>query len=197
MGGPLYLDRWAITQLFYWSCTRIATNSLRNAGYDAVALQPFPRPDESRNNMQKQEVIDTIIKDMPSPVYDTPWQDIIDLRQEEEFKNKVRLFRQWADTISVDKTAFQINDEVRTAIYEYEKYLKAIGVKYQRSALEIAITASAELLENIVKIRISNIAKMAFSYRDVRAQLTIEEQKAPGRQLSMVYDIKKRIAREA
>lgn len=147
--------------------------------------------------MQKQEVIDTIIKDMPSPVYDTPWQDIIDLRQEEEFKNKVRLFRQWADTISVDKTAFQINDEVRTAIYEYEKYLKAIGVKYQRSALEIAITASAELLENIVKIRISNIAKMAFSYRDVRAQLTIEEQKAPGRQLSMVYDIKKRIAREA
>jgi hypothetical protein len=69
---------------------------------------------------------------------------------------------------------------------EYRSYMKASGLKSSTSVLKAVVVGAAELVENAVKFKFKELAKMPFELLSVRGELLEAERKAPGRELAYV-----------
>jgi hypothetical protein len=117
---------------------------------------------------------------------------LIDLKNDEEFQQRTRLFRQWARKIANDSISNEeIADEVQTAIYEYEKYMRAMHVKYDKTFFEWCIAFPVDIIEDVIRLRISSALGKVLVVKQMKVNLSLDETKAPGRELSIVSKIKK------
>jgi hypothetical protein len=173
-------------------CARLKANKLREDGERAVTLLPL-LPLFSYEEAAG-EIINATVKEIPTPARDIPWQDLISLKSDEEFQHRVRLFRQWTTRILKDGISNEtLADEIKTAIFEYEKYMNSIHVKYEKTTFEWAVSLPVHMIEDILKLRAGKLIDRIFDIKKAKAVLSVEEMKAPSRELSIVPKLKEKL----
>jgi hypothetical protein len=134
-----------------------------------------------------------ILKEIPQLDTRASWQDVLNFRQEERTQHLTRSLRNWVrKTVTQDLTPAELEDEVRELVYEYENHLRIAHMSADKGILEFLITGAAEIVENVVKLRFAKIATLASAIRNRRVQLLKEEANAPGRELALISEVKKR-----
>lgn len=142
-------------------------------------------------------VAQVVLESIPVPDDSTAWEEIIEYRSDPESRTRFHRLKHWINgMVAQNRSPHELSDEIQTLIAEYEHHMKVHHMKLRAGVLETFVTASAEILEGLVKIKWSDAARTLFSVRRRRIQLMEEELRAPGRQLAYLSHVRHRFRRK-
>ena len=173
---------------------RAAIRLKERTGWDVVPLGVPQSTEPAFFQNGKDPVIQILLKNLPTPDANTPWETIINYRNEIDSRGKFYRFKNWLNRISKSNlTSNEIEDEIRELVYEYEEYMKLHRIKFQASCLETVITVAADVAEGLVKLKWGKAARALFSIKKNQIELFEKERGAPGREIAYLVDIKSKI----
>lgn len=149
---------------------------------------------ESRTNSvlprTRMEVLSVALDALPSPGQDSSWESILDLN--EELHDKRWAFRRFLKTLATkEMTGPEIRDEIEWMVNEYSKAMEIHRIKASQSFVDVFIISPLEIIENLVKLNISKIAKGLLAVRKRKVELLEAEMNAPGRECAYVFDARR------
>ncbi len=126
------------------------------------------------------DVIEITVNHLPIPDDSTPWEQIIDFRNDPDTEIKVRRFRVWMNEIVIAKlTPKEIEDKLEWMLDEYRQHMEVHRMKTNISALETIIVS-------LVDRKVGDIVKGLFSVKHKQIALLEAEAKAPGREIAFI-----------
>lgn len=135
-----------------------------------------------------------IIHAFPIIHSDVPFEDILQLRNDRELMSKRAPLRNWCRKLGgLSETA--VRDEMLAQLSDYEAYMRLQKVKFRSKSVEMFATAPTAILEDILKLRLENLAARIFKFGEQRIALAEAELKAPSRELAFLMDVKDRLPR--
>lgn len=172
------------------SVVRITALGLReNYALDAVPLlvrhhdYVFPPMIKSNYN----DVMSIVIKKLPTPDDSTPLEQVLDYKNDPNSKTHILRLRKWMRKLSKDNLApIEIEQELEYLISEYETHMKLNKMKINNTALETTLTMTAEVAENIVKIKWKDAMKSLFTFKHRKIALIEAEKNAMGREVAYI-----------
>jgi hypothetical protein len=165
---------------------------LRHAGMAEVVIVGSLY-EEKNETKHAQPVWKVVINEMPDFDTRAPWEDVFDFRAEDRTQHFIRSIRRWIRKIVTEEwTQAELEDEVRELVYEYENHLRLARLSGGRGVLRCIITGIAELAEDVIKLRLANIAQLVTAMIDRKTKLLEAETQAPGREVALISELKKR-----
>lgn len=159
----------------------------------AVSLLPLystlPHPTLSSDfpKIPKHDVVRIIINKLPIPSETTPWEAILDYRNDPETQKSLHALRRWIRKLSSENISpVEISDELETLIDEYQGHMKLHKMKANTETLEVILKIPFEILENLLKIKFSKIPEPFFAIKKRQISLMEAEINAPGREIAYI-----------
>lgn len=164
---------------------------LHAAGFENVAIVGRQYENLPRGK-RCHPVWSVVLKELPQLDARAPWEDVLGFREEERTKHFIRSMRRWVrKMVAEDWSAAELEDELKELVYEYERHMRASRISGVKEALEIVVTGAAEIAEDVIKLRLGKLSKLAAAILNRRAALLREEAGAPGRELALIPEIKR------
>jgi hypothetical protein len=136
-------------------------------------------------------VLRVSIEALPLPGEDSAWQDVLDFKA--EMHDKQWAFRRFLhDIAGRSQTEIEIRDDIEWTINEYTRAMKIHDIKASQSFVDVFVISPLEIIENLVQLNWSKIAKGALSVQKLKVELLEAEMNAPGRECAYVFDARKR-----
>jgi hypothetical protein len=187
---------WARTSLV----ARTTADYLREArAINAVSAEPIPDlldqlQTQSQNTSSPaplSDVAEVVLNALPLPSEITPIEDIIAFKRETE--QQLLALRIWMRDLAKAKLPpDELAEKLEWLLHEYQRHMNLQKLKTQIGTLEMVITTTLEVAEDLVKIKWSNVAQTLFSLRRRKLVLLEAEASAPGREISYVVSAKDR-----
>jgi hypothetical protein len=158
-----------------------------------ICLRPLPQalPQGSATSASMNTVLRVALDALPVPSEDCPWQDILDFKA--DLHDKQWGFRRFLRSLATKpQTSNEIRDELEWLVNEYAKAMKVHKMKSSQSAVDVFVITPLEILESLIKLNWSKIAKGALQVRKRQVELIEAEMKAPGRECAYIFDARKR-----
>jgi hypothetical protein len=162
-----------------------------------VYEEDFPQLSNDHPNEQTrvEALLRFTLNALPVPGELSSWDDILAFKAEEH--DKAWAFRRWLHSIATRPlTEAEIHDELEWSINEYTKAMDLHRLKASYRFLDVFVVTPLELLEDLVKIKWSRIAKGMLSARSRKVELLEAEMKAPGKECAYIVDARKRFSSE-
>lgn len=170
------------------NCRRAAAYLVREKGWEAVALMDA-RFNRSQKPEQGAEVAQLVLKTLPLPNESTPWDDILEYRDDSDARGQFYRLKTWMNDVSArlaETSPRHFEDELRSRIYDYEHYMSLHRIKARSGILETMVVTAAEILGDLLKIRWGDAARAMFDIRRQRIALLEEELDAPNREIAYI-----------
>jgi len=165
---------------------------LREAGIEDIAIVGRLYGEKSISP-DTHPVWEIILHEMPSLDIRAPWEDVLGFRAEQRTQHLIRSLRRWIRKVVAESwTSAELEDEVRELVYEYEKHIRTAGMAHGIGTLTCVITGTTELVEDIVKLRLGRIAQLVTAGMDRSVKFREAELQAPGRELALFPEVRKR-----
>jgi hypothetical protein len=143
-----------------------------------------------------ESVIEVVMRHVPQPSVDTPWEAILDWRSDNQTQIKFRRLKKWmTDVTSIERRPKDLEDELGYLLDEYRAHMAIHRIKTNIGTVRSLIVGTAGLAENIIKLNWNRVASSLFSIRERHAALLEAEQKAPGRELAYIVEATDRFGR--
>lgn len=167
------------------------------ATIDVVGICEHPLPPElpaaaaRKQHSSVETTLGVAVEALPAPDETCSWEDVINFKA--HLRDKQWGFRRFLRTLSTKpQTAAEIRDEIEWMVNEYRKAMEIYHIKASQSFVDVFVVSPLEIIENLVKLNLSRIAKGALSVTRRRAEMLEAEMKAPGRECAYVFDARKR-----
>ena len=182
--------------LFDRMVREVAVLNAARTGIDTVPLCTHPLPERLENDKATplQDVTQIAISLLPVPADGTSFDDILNFKQEMRDKNW-NLHRFIQALATKQRTEVEIRDDFEWSLNEYTKAMKMHGIKASQSFADLFVITPLEIIEDLVKINWSKIAKGALQVRKRKVELLEAEMKAPGRECAYVFDAMRRFGK--
>ncbi len=133
------------------------------------------------------DVVEVVIQAMPQPDELTPWERIIEFRQDQDAKAMALGLRRWMRAIANDcRPRSEIDEELEWLLSEYERYMRLHRMKVNTGVVETVVTLTAQFIENIAKMKLSQAAGLLFVAKHRKIALLEAELHAPGREVAYI-----------
>lgn len=160
-------------------------------GVTAVTTFPHAEYIQALPNSNKSDVIQIVINNLPLPSNETPWEQIIDYRNDPENQNNLLGLRQWIRKISKEGLPkAEIEDEIEWRINEFQNHMKLHKMKVNTETLEVIVKTPLEMIENLIKLKFSKIPEPFFALKKRQINLMEAELNAPGREMAYIIKAK-------
>jgi hypothetical protein len=114
---------------------------------------------------RKSAVARLVYDKVPMPSDDTPWEAILDWRDDDEAKAKFARLRAWINRASrSDAAVADIEDDLETALHEYGAYMRVQHTRLPTGRFEAICVAAAKFLEDLPKIKLSPLIEAVFRF---------------------------------
>jgi len=142
----------------------------------------------------KAEIYNLILDDFPVIKVDNlSWEQIFDFKQDPEIYNSIWGLRNWITNISKsNKNLGEIEEEYRYLKNRYEQAIKIHKLKTSNNIFQTTIQTSAELLENVAKLKFRKLTDLLFKFKENKISLMEAEMKSDGNQLSYLFKVKEK-----
>ncbi len=160
---------------------------------EVTAVTTFPHTEYTHElpDSKKAMIALIVINKLPLPNNETPWEQIIDYRNDSENQKNLLSLRRWIRKISTENLPpAEIEEEIEWLTSEFQSHMKIHKIKANTEALEIIIKTPLETIENLLKLNFSKISDPLFAIKKRQISLMEAELNAPGRE--MAYIIKTR-----
>ncbi|WKZ41734.1 MAG: hypothetical protein QY328_06750 [Anaerolineales bacterium] len=163
----------------------------KNADYSTVTTLPESDYTLELPNSRKADIVRLVINNLPLPNTSTSWEQIIDFRSDPENQKSLLALRRWISKISRENIPFaEIQEEVKWLVNEFQRHMKFHKMKANTETLEVLVKVPFEIVENLLKLKLSKIPEPFFAIKKRQLMLMEAEINAPGKELT--YIIKSR-----
>ncbi len=172
---------------FAYDYERFDAFLLRKKGIDAVPIMNQCENVDLDAEVDRDEVIRLTIREFPMPSDKTPWEAIQDFKKDQEAQDKYMALRKW-----INKTGksglqyYEVKDELMGLLNEYNKSIALHKMKHQTGTLEVVVCTTAEILENLARLKLSSAMKTIFSINRQNIKLLEDERNIPGREVAYI-----------
>lgn len=158
------------------------------SGENAYSIvSPFVQDDSRAGNVTQGDVLSLCLDQVPIPEDDTPWEQIFEMRSDEDLIKRARKLKLWTQDIANQGGSLEyVNEYLQDLLSDYERYMRLHTKKFQRGIVETTLVGTAEIIEDLVKIRLGSLVKKAFEIKKQQCDLLIAEMEAPGREVSLI-----------
>jgi hypothetical protein len=177
-----------LTRIGTGTALRYTASELRaRFGIDAIAVPSVIDVQNADATAGHEAVVRIALSEFPLPDESTPWQNIQDFRRDKGARSQFSRLKQWINrTGKAGLKEYEVADELRELLYEYEYGMKLHKMKAQRGILEVVVTTTAEVAENLLRFKVSNAAKAIFAIKDYKLKLLEEEKATVGREIAYI-----------
>lgn len=171
--------------------TRILASSYDNSNFTVIPCDLSIYEIKDITNI-KAETYNLILEDFPIVNIDNvSWEQIFNFKNDQEIYNSIWGLRNWITNISKsNKSINEIEEEYRYLKNKYEQAIKIHRLKTGNSIFQTTIQTSAELLENIAKLKLRKMTELLFKFKENKISLMESELKSEGNQFSYLFKIK-------
>jgi hypothetical protein len=139
---------------------------------------------ESENGTSAVEIL---LHEFPAPDDSVPWEKVLDFVRDKEVLTSRLELRRWIRKIATQElSAGEIREEIEYLQARYHDHVRWHKLKTQPGHLQTLISAPAEMLQHILRLRIGDAAKSLFSFRQRKLAMMEAEREAPGRELAYI-----------
>jgi len=147
----------------------------------------------SNNLAKKEDILNLVLRKLPLPDSQVSWEELIDFRNNTDLKiYRLGLMNWISDIGKSNSNIYEIEQKLDYLLAQYEERMINGKIKYQVGTMELIVTTSAVVLENIVKLNWSKAAKGIFDLKRRNIDLMIGETLAPGREVAYLSKIKEK-----
>lgn len=152
------------------------------------------KEDKKENIQEKRsDIIQFLLNDIPEPATNTPWEQIIDFRSDEDVKNRYLALINWVNKTSASSNSLSdIKDEYEYLYNDYIKHFKLHKLKYNNTILELIVTAGAGMLIALQSGQFASSFKNLLTMNLSHIKLLEEESKIPGKEIAYIYHAKQK-----
>ena len=155
---------------------------------------PESLPEPTTSSKLCHNVLSAALKTLPLPDETCSWEDILTFKA--ELHDKRWEFQRFLQTLATKvQSEAELRDEIEWMVNEYTKAMQIHHIKASQSFVDIFFISPLEVIENLVKLNWSKIAKGALSVRKRKVELLEAEMKAPGRECAYVFEARERFDR--
>lgn len=130
---------------------------------------------------KKATAVSLAIKRFPIPNPAVPWEKIVDFRQDPDRRLARLALKNFISDLSCGSLSIgEMQDRMDHTLELYETHAKLHKLKVNRSKLEIVIATAAELIENVLTLRLSDAVKKIFDLKRIKVELLEGELSNPG-----------------
>ena len=166
---------------------RVAAVELQSEDTVALPLLATSTTTESCLPTRKADVLRVVYEGIPMPDETTPWQAILDFRNDDAAREQFVRLRCWINkSTRSEVSASEVRDELEALIAAYCTYMKGQHRRLAVGRLELFCTAVGECLDSFPLLKVSPMLKVLFRAERLQRDLMEEELKAPGREVAYV-----------
>lgn len=143
----------------------------------------------------KNEVVEISLKTLPTPDYLTPWEQILEYRDDPDSKIKFTRLRNWMSKVAkVENKPSEVEEEIADLINDYSQHMNKYKIKTKLETLRTIVVAEVGLftggwLTGIGTLPLIGIlATPLYSIKQRQVEITAEELKAPGREVAYIVE---------
>ena len=156
-------------------------------GVTAVTTFPYTEYTRELQNSSKSNVIQITINKLPLPNNETPWEQIIDYRNDSENQKNLLNLRRWIRKVSTENLlTAEIEEELEWLMNEFQNHMKLHKLKANTETLEMMVKAPLEIIEIIKKLIVPKSPEPLFALKKRQINLMEAELNAPGREMSYI-----------
>ena len=154
---------------------------------DAYPILPTELSVIQETPATRQEILQIVLTSLPIPDGSVSWEQIIDYRSDPDSQKKFLALRKWISEVARGQlTPLEVEEKLEWLISQYEEHLDFHKIKRKKGIMQIAIVASLEIMEDMLRFQWGKIAKALFFLKHQRLALMEEEIKAPGKELAYI-----------
>ena len=171
---------------------RYSASELRKLkGIDAVAIGTSEQEEDIDATVHRTSVIRITLSEFPMPSDQINWENIIEFKSKTESQLQFQQLKVWMNKISKSGLKeYELKDELLEMINSYKQKMELSKMKYQKGFFEVLLTTTAEVAENIIKIKPSLAVKSIFTVAENKIKLLEEEQNIIGKEIAYVVSAK-------
>ncbi len=143
------------------------------------------------NGDKKVNVIQFVLQNIPEPEENTPWEQIIDFRNDEDTRLKYLALINWVNEISKTNYSIgEIKDKYEYLYLDYKRSYERHKLKSGLGTLEILTAAGIAFLSSNIPTALT-AASHLFKLGKSTLELFSEEGKIPGKEIAYIYKANK------
>jgi hypothetical protein len=155
-----------------------------------TAVTTFPHTEYARElpNSKKGNITQIVLSKLPLPNNETPWEQIIDYRNDPENQKNLLNLRRWIRKTSTEDSfsALEIEEELEWLMNEFQNHMNFHKMKANTEILEVMVKAPFEIIESLVRLKFSKISEPLFALKKRQINFLEAELNAPGREMSYI-----------
>jgi hypothetical protein len=168
---------------------RLNALELRKKGIDAVPLMRSGFTADADAVADRDAVIRITLREFPAPSDATPWESIQDFRKDQSARDKFWELKRWINkTGKAGLKEYEVMDELGSLMSDYNQCVKLHKMKTQASVLEVLVTTTVGVAEDLVKFKWSSAAKSLFKVGRENIALMEDERSMPGKEVAYIAD---------
>lgn len=146
--------------------------------------------DNLNQNIDKQSIVNLIIKKFPFIDDTIEWQKIMEFKTDIDAKNKLNSLKNWLIDISKNNyTTNEIEQKLDYFIDEYESLLKLHKLKIKYKKFDLILNATIGTIENLIKLNLTDIGKNLLTLKEDEINLKIDEKNLKGQEVAYISNV--------
>jgi hypothetical protein len=156
-----------------------------------VTTLPYTEYSRELSNSSKSDVVQVAINNLPLPNNETPWEQIIDYRNDLETQKHLLSLRRWISKIlKQDLSPLEIEEEIESLINDFQEHMKFHRIKANTETLEVIVNSTVDVIGNLLTLKFSKILDPLFSIKKRQLSLLEAEMNAPGKEMAYIIKTK-------
>jgi hypothetical protein len=170
----------------------VALNMEGNSTIPVVQLKKNLKQHENSNH-----IINCIIRKFPFVDDTIIWEKIFEFKQDNEIIRKFRQLQDWIIEISKNNySENEISQKLDFLIDEYENQIKLHQLKVRYLNLELMLSSTVGVIENLAKLNFKDIGSNLLSLKREKINLILEEQNLKGNEIAYITNVAKSFENE-
>lgn len=135
----------------------------------------------------RADVLRVVLNTLPTPDDSVPWEQILEYRADPDSYRKFLALRDWINEVARRTLSqIEIEQKLEYLMEQYKRHMALHRMKVTAGALETIVVSSAEILEDLSRLRFGKLAKSMFAFKSRNIALLEGELTVPGSELAYV-----------
>lgn len=138
----------------------------------------------------KKDYLSISLHNIPTISNDTTWEQLIEFKSDEDSKVKFLALKNWFNDLGEkDINEKQFLEKIQHNLNEYREHLRIHRLKTETSKLEIVLTTTADIMENVAKFKFGSAVRLLFDITKQNLALIEAEHSAPFKEVAYLDKI--------
>jgi hypothetical protein len=183
-----------LNALAQFDARRCARHFERSKGLEVsvVLSGPLLVPNKMKRVYEKlqqppTDLIEVVLDKLPMPSELTPWEAILDFKADKDAQGYLQGLKVWmGDIVRQKLTATEASEKLDWLLFQHKKHLEMHKLSYRWGTVGGTFVATAEILEDLVKIKWGKAVGAVVSIVDRRLELMKAELANPAKEISYI-----------